>query len=83
MPETLTDKALDPDFLEATYRIAAVHLLVAMTPIVGGMVDNAADFRKLNLDFLGKFGTYLVSLNDEEKDEIDVLLSDRLEADNS
>lgn len=71
----------DPDFLEAVYRISATNILAGMSGITGGLAKDAEDFRALNLEFLDRLGTYLVSLNDEEKRELDVLLHQRLEAD--
>ncbi len=75
------ESRFDPDFLEAVYRISAVNILAGMSGITGGMAKDAEDFRSLNLEFLDHFGTYLVSVDEEEKRELDVLLHQRLEAD--
>ncbi len=73
------ESRFDPDFLEAVYRISAIEILRGISGISGGIADTAEDFRNLNLEFLDRFGGYLVSLNEDEKRELDVLLHQRLD----
>lgn len=71
----------NPDFTEPAFRFIAVEAMKALSPIAASESNDAASFADKQLDFLHRFGEYLVALNPSERFELFDLLCERCKVD--
>ncbi|MEE3501288.1 hypothetical protein [Acidiphilium acidophilum] len=71
----MTQNALDAEIFGKIFKITTVQVMNGATGLLGGMANNADEFKAMMDEFLAGFGAYLTGLTEAQKAELYALLA--------